>query len=127
MASGAIKAITRGSPPILSVECKRNMFSQRRMKDRPKIFDDSSKKIGKQAIRNHLNFMNDIPFDRLGGLSDECIRRQLKDHFGFGLRTQLQISAYFDFIYKLDILTLKFCNYAQLLQSLMLQLFSIIV
>jgi len=26
MASGAIKAITRDSPPILSVECKRNMF-----------------------------------------------------------------------------------------------------
>jgi len=84
LASSAIKAITRGNPPTLAMECKRNMFCERRGSDKPRFYDDSRRKVGKQAVRSRLNFMNDLPFDWLAGQSNDNIRRQLKKHFGFG-------------------------------------------
>jgi len=54
------------------------MFVERRRSEKPKFFDNSNRKIGRQALRNHLVFMNQFNFDWAYGLTDDRLRINLK-------------------------------------------------
>jgi len=82
LANTAIKAITRGQPTLLSREMRENMFIERRRSGRPKFFDNSKKKIGRQALRNRLGFMGRFKFDWSSGLTDDNLRVNLKKELG---------------------------------------------
>jgi len=83
MASTAIKSITKCIPFNLHAEFKRNMFTERRKPLKPKFFDDSKRRIGRMAARNRLNFINDVEFDWINGMTDDLLRIKLKKHFKF--------------------------------------------
>jgi len=82
MASTAIKAITRGTPKAIAEELQKNMFKERRRQNRPKFFDDSKRKIGRQQLKNRLNFLNGLSFDWIDGMCDATLRINLKKEFG---------------------------------------------
>jgi len=82
MASTAIKAITRGTPTVLANELWRNTFTERRRSGRPKFYDDSKRRIGRQSLRNRLNFLNGVSFELINGMSDATLRINLKKEFG---------------------------------------------
>jgi len=54
------------------------MFVERRRSEKPKFYDNSRRKIGRQALRNRLLFMNAFNFDWLDGLTDDKLRINLK-------------------------------------------------
>jgi len=58
-----LKAVTRALPTTLAGEMQRNMFVERRRSGKPKFYDNSRRKIGRQALRNRLMFMNRFDFD----------------------------------------------------------------
>jgi len=78
LASTTIKAITRKQPTTLANEMGQNMFVERRRSEKPKFYDNSRRKIGRQALRNRLLFMNTFNFDWLDGLTDDKLRINLK-------------------------------------------------
>jgi len=59
------------------------MFTERRKPLKPKFFDDSKRRIGRMAVRNRLNFINDVEFDWINGMTDDLLRIKLKKHFKF--------------------------------------------
>jgi len=59
-----------------------NTFTERRRSGRPKFYDNSKRRIGRQALRNRLNFINDLGFDWINGMSDTALRINLKKEFG---------------------------------------------
>jgi len=81
MASATIKAITRETPPFLARESIKNLFIERRKPEMPKFYDDSKKKVGRQAIRNRLGHLNGLTFAWKNGISDDLLRINLKKHF----------------------------------------------
>jgi len=73
-----LKAVTRALPTTLAGEMQRNMFVERRRSGKPKFYDNSRRKIGRQALRNRLMFMNRFDFDWSDGLSDDRLRIDFK-------------------------------------------------
>jgi len=81
MTSSAIKAIKRKAPTFLARESIQNMFTERRRPEVPKFFDNSKRKIGRQAVRNRLSPLNGLTFKWMNGISDDLLRINLKKHF----------------------------------------------
>jgi len=76
------KAITRGLPLALSVEMQKNIFMERRRPGRPKFYDNSRGRIGRQALRNRLGIINNFGFDWSYGLTGDSLGTNLKKVLG---------------------------------------------
>jgi len=58
-----------------------NKYIERRRPLRPKFFNKSDHRIGRQAFENRTGeLLNDLRFDWANGLSDDLIRIKLKEH-----------------------------------------------
>jgi len=67
----------------LANELRRSIFHERRRSGQPKFHVDSNRGIGHQSLRNRLNFLNDMGFDWINGMSvDATLQINLKKEFG---------------------------------------------
>jgi len=66
----------------LANELKMTMFNERRRSGQPKFYDNYKRKIGGQALRNRPNFLYDVGFDWINGMSDAALRINVKKEFG---------------------------------------------
>ncbi len=78
-----ISICNNSSPYVLFKEILSHAMSERRSENRPKFFDTSRLKIGRQSFSNRLNIISrKINFDWLGqGHSKDTLRMKLKSSF----------------------------------------------
>ncbi len=83
-ASTAIKIIRENSPLLIANRINGNMTTNRRRPRNGRLFDASSRSIGKHSFSNRLLHLNDLEEPWLyPSPSDDPLRRILKKHFNF--------------------------------------------